>query len=133
MTHSASVSRLSSEFDQFLFTTIGEDANGMLLSVLSALARLSLDPWREAAELTRMPMKTAVQRLSSLIAALPSGPASDMDVTATAARLISFLPRGPHSDVRTRGISPATEFRGVLCMTIFMACLLVVGWLAATG
>ena len=30
----------------------------MLLSVLSALARLDIDPWREAADLARMP-KTA--------------------------------------------------------------------------
>jgi len=133
MIRSASVSRLSSEFDQFLFMPIGEDANGTPLSVLSALARLSLDPWREAAELTRMPKETAVQRLSSLIAALPSGPSSDMDASTTAARLISFLPRGPQSDMQARAIAAATDFRAVWCMTIFMACMLVAGWLVAAS
>ena len=38
-------------FDPFLFAAIGEEQNGMLLSVLSALARLDLDPWYEAASL----------------------------------------------------------------------------------
>jgi hypothetical protein len=48
MTYSGSASRLGSEFDDFLFAPIGEDRNGMLLSVLSALARLDIDPWQEA-------------------------------------------------------------------------------------
>ena len=51
MTATASVSRLGSEFDDFLYAPIGEDRNGMLLSVLSALARLDIDPWQEAAKL----------------------------------------------------------------------------------
>ena len=50
MTYSASVSRLGSEFDDFLFAPIGADRIGMLLSVLSALARLDIDPWQEAAK-----------------------------------------------------------------------------------
>jgi hypothetical protein len=36
------------EFDNFLYASIGADRNGMPLSVLSALARLDLDPWEEA-------------------------------------------------------------------------------------
>ena len=68
MTHSASVSHLGSEFDDFLFAPIGEDRNGMLLSVLSALARLDVDPWQEAAQLAGLPGETATQRLASLIA-----------------------------------------------------------------
>ena len=70
MTYSASVSRLGSEFDDFLFAPIGEDRNGMLLSVLSALARLDIDPWQEVAELAGLPGTTATQRLASLIAEL---------------------------------------------------------------
>ena len=41
-------------FDPFLFSEIGEERNGMLLSMVSALARLDLDPWREAASLSRL-------------------------------------------------------------------------------
>ena len=71
MKNSATIMSARSEFDAFLFAHIGEEKNGMLLSVLSALARLDLDPWREAAELARTPRQIARQRLTSLIAALP--------------------------------------------------------------
>ena len=74
MTRSPSFLVLGSEFDDFLFAPIGEDRNDMPLSVLSALARLDIDPWHEAAELARLPRETATQRLASLIAALPDGP-----------------------------------------------------------
>jgi hypothetical protein len=47
MSSSASVSVLGTEFDDFLFAPIGEDRNDMPLSVLSALARLDIDPWQE--------------------------------------------------------------------------------------
>ena len=40
-----------SEFNDFLFAPIGEDKNGMLVSVLSGLARSDVDPWQEAAKL----------------------------------------------------------------------------------
>ena len=69
MTRSARVSVLTPEFDDFLFAPIGEERNGMLLSVLSALARLGVDPWLEVANLTRMPKETATARMVSLITA----------------------------------------------------------------
>lgn len=59
MIRSTSVSVLGSEFDDFLFAPIGEDKNDMPLSMLSALARLDIDPWQEAAELSRLPEETA--------------------------------------------------------------------------
>ena len=66
----------------------------MLLSVLSALARLDIDPWQEAAELARLPREAAVRRLASLIANLPEdGAASQRDPKTIAARLIALLPR----------------------------------------
>jgi hypothetical protein len=92
MTRSAPVSRLAPEFDGFLFAPIGDDGKGMPLSVLSALARLDLDPWQEAADLARLPGNTATQRLASLIAALPSRPSAHDDLGAIAARLIALLP-----------------------------------------
>jgi len=60
----ASVSLLNPEFDDFLFASIGEDRNGMLLSVLSAMARLDVDPWQEAAKLAGLPGQAATQRLA---------------------------------------------------------------------
>ena len=47
-----SIAYLGREFDGFLFAPIGEDANGMLLSVISVLGRLNIDPWQEASEIS---------------------------------------------------------------------------------
>lgn len=93
MTHSAFASFLGSEFNDFLFAPIGEERNGMLLSVLSALARLDVDPWQEAAELARLPGEAATERLASMIAALPDGPSAPSDPRTIAARLVALLPR----------------------------------------
>lgn len=51
MTHAALAPLIGPEFDKFLCASIGEDRNGTMLSVLSALARLDVDPWQEAADL----------------------------------------------------------------------------------
>jgi hypothetical protein len=99
MTHSASASYLGSEFDDFLYAPIGEDRNGMLLSALSALARLDLDPWQEAAKLAGLPGETAIQRLASLIAALPDGPSTHPDPGTVAARLVALLPHPASSNI----------------------------------
>ena len=71
----------------------------MPLSVLSALARLNLDPWQEAAELSELPKDTAADRLAMLIARLPGGPWAQADLEAIARRLISLLPRLSNSTV----------------------------------
>ena len=55
MTRQDSVSSLGSDFNDFLYAPISEGRNGMLLSVLSALARLDVDPWEEAAQLAQLP------------------------------------------------------------------------------
>ena len=73
MKRTGSVCPLGSEFDGFLLAPIGDDNNGMLLSVLSALARLDVDPWEEAAALARLPGDVATKKLASLNAALPAG------------------------------------------------------------
>jgi hypothetical protein len=62
----------------------------MPLSVLSALARLDVDPWSEAAVLAELPGDAARQRLATLIAELPA--VANEDPVATAARLVELLP-----------------------------------------
>jgi len=93
MIRAAPVFALAPEFDNFLFASIGEEKNGMLLSVISALARLDLDPRQEAANLAQLPKTTATRRLASLIESLPDGPSTHLDPGTTAARLIAHLPR----------------------------------------
>src|SRR5208283_4470219 len=94
MTHAALSPLIGPEFDEFLGAPIGEDRNGTTLSVLSALARLDVDPWREATSLARMPREAAAERLTALIDALPREPAS-------AADLIALLPKGQTPNVRS--------------------------------
>jgi hypothetical protein len=98
MTPGASVSFFRPEFNDFLYAPIGSERNGMTLSLLSALARLNVDPWEEAAGLSQLPRHTAVQKLASLIARLPPGAGAQADCYAIADRLIELLPRPSGSD-----------------------------------
>jgi hypothetical protein len=92
MTPSASVTVGRSQFDDFLFAQIGQEANGMWLSVLSVLARLDIDPWQEAATLAQMSRNAATERLRLLLAGLPEEWSGRSDPEAIATRLIALLP-----------------------------------------
>jgi hypothetical protein len=98
-----------SEYDDFLYASIGEERNEMPLSVLSALSRLNVDPWQEAAELSELPTSTAAQRVASLIARLPAGRWVLADSRAIGDRLIELLPRAASSKVPS-----AEKARGLL-------------------
>jgi hypothetical protein len=123
---------LGSEFNEFLFAPIGEDRNGMLLTVVSALARLDLDPWQEATKLARLPGATATERLASLLATLPDRPSAHPDAGTMAARLIALLPGPTGSNVASREtplrVGAVSNSRRalyvILINVIFMALLL---------
>ncbi|MGE5202987.1 MAG: hypothetical protein ACM3O6_13080 [Acidobacteriota bacterium] len=135
MTHSASGSLLGPEFDDFLYAPIGEEKNGMLLSVLSALARLDLDPWQEATELAGLPRENATQRLASLIATLPGVPSAHFDPGTIAAGLIARLPHRPDSNIPRRDTLPAVGTAGktrAFIFAIFMVFLLGVQFVLAS-
>jgi hypothetical protein len=136
MKRSGPMSSLGSEFDNFLLAPIGEDNNGMVLSVLSALARLDVDPWEEAATLARLPGNTATRKLALLIAALLDGPSARPNCGTIAARLISLLPRRVGSDVPSSltlpGIGPVTKspvVRYLIVYVIFTFFMLACQWL----
>jgi hypothetical protein len=82
-----------SAFDDFLFASVGEEKNGIELTVLSALTRLGFDPWVEAARLSDMPAAAAGHTLAATIAVLPEGEWKVTDSEAIAARLVDRLPR----------------------------------------
>ena len=94
MTDAAAGNFLGTEYDAFLFAAIGEDRNGMMLSVVSALVRLDIDPWQEAADLARLPVDAAVKRFAGRITALPDQAQAHRDSPTIAARVIALLPRG---------------------------------------
>ncbi len=93
MTHAALTPLIGPEFDEFLGASVGEDRNGTGLSVLSALARVNVDPWQEAASLARMPRTAALLRLTALIEELPDEPAGVIPAKTNAADLVALLPR----------------------------------------
>jgi len=113
MKRAGPVFSLGTEFDDFLLATVGDDHTGMQLSVLSALARLDVDPWEEAAALARLPNDSATQKLASLLAALPAGPSARADSSTIAARLIPLLPRrapvGAPTPARTSALPAPTR------------------------
>jgi len=109
----------------------------MLLSVVSALARLDVDPWQEADELAQLPGEAATKRLASLIATLPDGPSAHLDPGAVASRLIALLPRRASSNIASRerlfGIQAVNDPRGfIYAIVIFMALVLGAQWIMAS-
>jgi hypothetical protein len=103
MTPAASAHFVSAELSEFLYAPIGSENNGMTLSVLSALTRLNVDPWDEAAQLCELPKHAAAARLGSLIARLPAGSWTHADCQAIAEHLIEFLPHRSSSLQDARG------------------------------
>jgi hypothetical protein len=124
----SSTSALDASFNDFLFATVCEERNDMPLTVVSALARLDLDPWTEAAELARMPADGAARRLTALLARVVSVPAAQTDRATLAARLVMLLPKPAKAGARgeAAAILGAPTFRALrlLCM-IFMASIAV--------
>ena len=81
-----------SEYNAFLFAAVGEEAVGLPLTVLTALTRLGIDPWQEAARLSDLPRETAAQVFALTIAELPEGDWKAADAAKIAARLVDSLP-----------------------------------------
>jgi hypothetical protein len=136
MTHSALAWGLGSEFNDFLFAPVGKDKNDMTLSVLSALARLNVDPWQEAAALAQLPRETAAQRLASSIASLPDWSSTHLEYGTIAARLIGLLPRQAEARIPPRGtlleVGEASKFRAGLFMYAVLLVFMLAGqWFAA--
>lgn len=90
-------------FHRFLYAGVGDDKNGMELTLLSALARQNRDPWQEAADLSRLPAETAVHTLAMMLELLP-GQGPLVERTALAGRLIPLLPHPV--ETRPRGTNP---------------------------
>ena len=141
MTLATATSALESRFDRFLYAAVREDPDGTPLTVLSVLARLDIDPWKEAAKLAQLPGGAAARALAVLISALPKGSATPSDSETIAARLITLLPRRSEQGVAVRrDLSGGPRViripnqativaRAALCL-IVLALLILSQWLA---
>jgi len=113
----------ASEFNAFLFASIGEDDHGRPLSVVSALARLDIDPWQEAARLSGLPQGHAAATLDGLIQRLhPAGHWDQSETRRIAASLIELLPR-PGAGVRPVEMNSRKRQKAspiaVVCLLLF--------------
>ena len=91
--HLARFSTLSAKYDNFLFALVCEDTNGMRLSVISALARMNVDPWEEATRLAAMPKEIAEKTLLSILDLVSGRSWKSPEAAAIAARLVRLLPQ----------------------------------------
>lgn len=80
------------EFDPFLFASVGEEVDGVPLSVLSALTRLGLDPRNEATRLSHLTKDAAADQLARMIARLSDQRRTLSEARRIAVRLIERLP-----------------------------------------
>ena len=110
MDHRSRFSTLSASYDDFLFASVCEDPNGLRLSVLSALARLNVDPWEEAARLAAMPKQIAETTLLSILDLVSGRSWKSSEATAAAAQLVRLLPR-PDAATATADARTGTAHR----------------------
>jgi hypothetical protein len=99
------------EFERFLYASVGEDRNGYVVTVLSALARLGLDPWKETAELVGLGNDAARARLGTLLARFRDVPALAIDYATVARDLSQLLPEGRTSGSLKRAASTVADGR----------------------
>ncbi|MDR3514369.1 MAG: hypothetical protein P4M00_01020 [Azospirillaceae bacterium] len=130
------MARLDPTFDEFLFSSVGTERNGMILSVVSALARLDLDPWQEAAKLAALPPESAIRRLGTLFAALPDGALVSRDTVKVATALVARLPHQVYSALQSSETlltgGRITWSRGLMYL-IFLVLVLCAPWIASSG
>ena len=136
MVRLASPSVLPSTYDNFLYAPVGESTHGALLTVLSVLARQNVDPWEEAADLSRLPPDTAARKLTAMITASP-GQSSNQ--AAVADRLIALLPRRIASADSAPGAVPSAtpvdwprSRVNLMVIAIYIGVMVLSQWIAAS-
>ena len=88
-----------SQYNNFLFADVGAETGGEELTVLSALVRLDIDPWHEAARLSDLPRDVAASSLARTLARLPDTNWKVADSDANVARLVAALPAGSTPEI----------------------------------
>src|SRR6516225_4814186 len=101
MTLRESFRPLRPDLDRFLFAAVGDEIDGIPLSVISALTRLGLDPWQEAGRLSSLSRREAVEQLGRLIAEIPGIFRPLREAREIADDLICLLPKHDRSGAAT--------------------------------
>lgn len=125
-----------SGLETFLSAPIWTEGHGSELSVLSAFARLDLDPWQEAGRLASMPRGDAAADLAETLARLPPPEKEAPDHEALARDLVTFLPerRPPRPPTPPETGKPAGRaVDGRLGLLLLLTAIAALGLLYALG
>ena len=122
MTLPVRFSLFHSDLNDFLFASVGDQRNGMPLNVVSALTRLDVDPWEEAARLAALPKALAAEALEPMIARLPIFRRQQSDLVISQ-RLVELLPAGQQAATPCREQAGATEKKYFHAAMMVLACL----------
>lgn len=116
------------DFDPFLFASVGEDRNGATVTVISALARLGLDPWKEAGDLAVLERNAACARLGSHFVEFEDVPALRHEHEAVAQKLVEFLPdRSPIGVAKQAGLGSFQVLSPISVKWLLFALFVVLG------
>ena len=124
------------DLDNFLYAAVGEERDGVPLSLVSAFARLDLDPWHEASRLASLAKPEAGAQLAETILRL--GAYSPLPrARRIADELIELLPsraqmREPAHGSRARGF-PITPGKKTFWLVGLLLVALALAGMAATG
>ena len=99
----ASVSVSGVAYERFLYASVCEQNDGTQVTVLSALVRADIDPWKEASRLATMPRAKAEAILSSIIHQISNKNWTGPELEAVSVRLVQLLP------TRDAGVSATTS------------------------
>ena len=119
-----------SDYDAFLQAEVGVDRAGAAVTVLSALARLGLEPWTEAKELARLGSEDAKARLEAHLAIITDIPALALASGSEAAKLVSLLPKRPPLVFAKEGKAGTISFPQ---FSVFWVGLAIIGIAVVSG
>lgn len=114
------------DYDGFLYAFIGEDRNGTMVTVLSILARLGLDPWREASELASLSEGAALRRLGAILEKSGDVPGPSCEHPAIARKLVSLLPARATRPPPSRSSLSSDGGRSRVFVTILAITVLII-------
>ena len=118
-----------SELNEFLLAEIGTQPNGLVLTVLSLLARAGRDPWNEAERLAMLSRESAIESMTTAIAASPVCLVPECSPPVAAARLVARLPRPPQASwsdaAYTNAVAVIPAWVGLTVVAISLGAMLL--------
>jgi hypothetical protein len=122
------------QFERFLHAPLGEDRRGISVTVLSMLARLGVDPWNEASELSRLPIPAARQRLEALMTRFHDVPTPVPDRSKIVLDLLALLPRRATTTISPQDGTSAklglplqgSPFYWIIAAALFLGWILII-------